>query len=253
MKTLPPQVLATFLAETRELIQVLQRPSPPRASLESRLATHLMNLASNAEALGFSLLASEARSALANHSSNHVSGTAELAARFERLLEREIERPGVIVREPTVEKEARVFLHPGDLMVLDRPGTLSTILGSCVAVCLWDADAGCGGMNHYLLPEAPANGAATTRTGDGAMNQLLRSLQRKGAVTERLRARVFGGATLLVPIESTAAVIGRRNVETALSFLRENRIPIVQEVTGGNTGMRIHFRIPDGVCRIDRF
>ncbi len=40
-----------------------------------------------------------------------------------------------------------------ELPDVSESAAVTTILGSCVAVCLWDESHGIGGMNHYLLPD----------------------------------------------------------------------------------------------------
>ena len=58
---------------------------------------------------------------------------------------------------------ARIHVGQGEHYVSSDPDVmLTTILGSCVAVCLRDPRAGIGGMNHFLLPETHA-GADTCR------------------------------------------------------------------------------------------
>ena len=44
------------------------------------------------------------------------------------------------------------YLQPGQLIAAPEPLEISTVLGSCVAVCLWDRRRGQGGANHFLLP-----------------------------------------------------------------------------------------------------
>ena len=64
------------------------------------------------------------------------------------------------------KKEPRHFLYPGQVFVTREPIVISTILGSCAAVCLWDRHKKAGGMNHYLLPDGQADGANRLRYGN---------------------------------------------------------------------------------------
>jgi chemotaxis protein CheD len=41
---------------------------------------------------------------------------------------------------------------PGEFYVTPHDEVLTTVLGSCVSVCMRDPDTGVGGMNHFLLP-----------------------------------------------------------------------------------------------------
>ncbi|HEU4887495.1 MAG TPA: chemotaxis protein CheD, partial [Thermoanaerobaculia bacterium] len=81
------------------------------------------------------------------------------------------------------EAVATVYLHPGQIYVTGETVLVSTILGSCVAVCLWDPVASIGGMNHFLLPHGPSSNANDLRYGNTAMQRLLTAIVAKGAAT----------------------------------------------------------------------
>ena len=66
-----------------------------------------------------------------------------------------------------------VYLHPGQLVVATQPMQVTTILGSCVAVCLWDPPLGIGGTNHYLLPVGLKTSSTGLRYGNVAIEELL--------------------------------------------------------------------------------
>ena len=49
--------------------------------------------------------------------------------------------------------EKLINVIQGEYRISDDPAcVLSTVLGSCAAVCLTDPEAKIGGMNHFLLP-----------------------------------------------------------------------------------------------------
>ena len=77
-----------------------------------------------------------------------------------------------------------VKLLPSEYYVTTDHTVLSTVLGSCVAACLHDAQAGVAGMNHFMLPddaeEQPRTHADAMRYGEYAMDVLLRELRRAG-------------------------------------------------------------------------
>ena len=45
-----------------------------------------------------------------------------------------------------------VRILPGQYYAGAGHGSISTVLGSCVATCLWDPVLRIGGMNHFMLP-----------------------------------------------------------------------------------------------------
>lgn len=143
--------------------------------------------------------------------------------------------------------EQRRFLLPGQLFVSRTPVTITTILGSCVAVCLWDPTRGIGGMNHFMLPFAATGDAASPRYGNVAMEQLLAEVCSAGGRLPFLRARVFGGACMFAPMQS-AGHLGIKNADVALSFLRRKSIDVAQVETGGNRGRKLAFETSEGTA-----
>jgi chemotaxis protein CheD len=145
-----------------------------------------------------------------------------------------------VVAEPgTYYDEAlqtRAFrLLPAEYRVTDQPIALVTLLGSCVAACLYDPAAGVGGMNHFMLPDAqPANMAATgdgsARYGVHAMELLINDLLKRGARRGRLQAKVFGGGNVLRGF--TTDPIGTRNARFVLGYLQAESIPVLAQDLG---------------------
>ena len=140
------------------------------------------------------------------------------------------------------------YVHPGQLAVSAEPIALSTILGSCVAVCLWDWRRGCGGMNHFLLAEQHARTSASPRYGDTALKMLLDRLAAIGSEPADLQAKVFGGASVLAGLGAGAGRLGALNVALAERLLQEHGIPVVAADVGGLTARRLVFQTDDGAA-----
>lgn len=139
---------------------------------------------------------------------------------------------------------------PGQLFVSSEPTSVTTIVGSCVAICLWDATTGVGGMNHYVLPECPGPAMASVRFAGIACQRLLERLMELGASSRSLQARVVGGACLISAFRERGTHLGAQNVDAGLAFLREEGIRIAQLDTGGSRGRKIVFRTSDGAISI---
>jgi len=136
----------------------------------------------------------------------------------------------------------RVYLHPGQLFAAAGPTAVTTIVGSCVSVCLWDRRLRLGGINHFILPQAPAGARQPERPyayADLAIEGLLDSLLGLGGQPRHLEAKVFGGAHLLG--SPTADGPGSRNVRAALDRLRAAGIPVVARDLSGPRGRKIHY------------
>ena len=145
---------------------------------------------------------------------------------------------------------ASFYLHPGKLFVAIQPTVVTTILGSCVAVCLWDAELGIGGINHYLLPTGLKATASPLRYGNVAIEELLSRTYRAGARLGSLRAKLFGGACVLDAMRGRDTHLGTKNIELARKALSEAGIPIIASDVGGNRGRKLIFQPHDGTALV---
>lgn len=128
------------------------------------------------------------------------------------------------------------FLLPGYIFLNVEPSLISTVLGSNVAVSLWDQKKKRGGMANYLYPDCGAGQIATARYGNVAIRHLARMLMREGAKKKDIKAQIFGGAETG---EQECIHIARRNVSMARKTMLELNIQVVSEDTGGSLGRKI--------------
>ncbi|MCX6074520.1 MAG: chemotaxis protein CheD [Campylobacterales bacterium] len=137
------------------------------------------------------------------------------------------------------------FIHVGQIHVDTSPFAISTILGSCVAVCLYDRTLGIGGMNHYLLPFWNGNGLQSPKFGNISIPKLIESMLSRGASIKTIEAKIFGGASMNITATETM-MIGQKNILVAKEILNEYKIAIVAEDVGGQNGRKIQFDIERG-------
>ena len=115
---------------------------------------------------------------------------------------------------------------------------ITTTLGSCVATCLFDSEAGLGGMNHFLLADSADDRlSASARYGVAAMEQLINRMLARTGRRDRLRAKVFGGGA----INGFNTAVGANNVEFVMSYLAFEGIPTVSWDVGGTQARAIRF------------
>jgi chemotaxis protein CheD len=136
------------------------------------------------------------------------------------------------------KKPETIFIAQGEHAIGSVPSlTISTILGSCVAVCLHDPQARIGGMNHILLPDDGGGRLGAVSFGASDMERLMNALLKRGAERSRLQAKVFGGAAIVAGLSD----IGARNATFVRSFLSSEGIPTLSENTGGDRARQIRF------------
>jgi chemotaxis protein CheD len=120
-----------------------------------------------------------------------------------------------------------------------------TVLGSCVAACVWDTRLKIGGMNHFMLPDGgsgqdvPVDKAM--RFGNFAMEELINDVLRRGARRDSLEIKVFGAGNVLPGLGNATSTVGDRNSEFVRRYLAEEGYRIAAEDLGGNHPRRIHF------------
>lgn len=141
-----------------------------------------------------------------------------------------------------------IRLAIGDVAVSVAPADLTTVLGSCVAVCLHDPTLRAGGMNHIFLPSSPDGEDSSRRYGVHAMELLINNLMREGCDRRRLVAKAFGGASLFGQNVETS--VGTKNTKFVREFLTLERIPLVAEKLGGQRPLSIHFQTDDSRVRV---
>ncbi|MEJ8561285.1 chemotaxis protein CheD [Yoonia sp. GPGPB17] len=143
-------------------------------------------------------------------------------------------------------RETVITIVQGDFAVSTNPDVImSTVLGSCVAVCLYDPDAGVGGMNHFLLAGTGGQRGRDLRYGVNAMELLINRLLRAGAERHKLRAKLFGGARMT----THARDIGPSNANFAEEFLKQEGIPCISQSLGGEQARRVQFTPTTGAAR----
>lgn len=147
----------------------------------------------------------------------------------------------------------RVSIHIGGIHASGKPTVIETLLGSCVAVCLYDPVESIGGMNHIFLPGRAdmRHFDATARFGINAMELLINRLMRLGASRERFVAKAFGGAHMMLEVSKENG-IGAKNAEFVLDFLEMESIPLVNHNLGGYDARRIYFHTDTGEVFLKR-
>ena len=131
---------------------------------------------------------------------------------------------------------------------------LRTVLGSCVAVCLYDPEAGVGGMNHYVYPpRADGRGGRfnnTTLAADICMEGLFQAMLKAGASKQRMRAKAFGGGRMFTHQDIFS--VGKRNTSFAKYWLASAEIPLELFDFHGNVARRLIFHPRSGHHRCYR-
>ena len=137
---------------------------------------------------------------------------------------------------PGVKK--RKAIVAGEVYASRDPVIITTLLGSCIAVCLYDPTVQAGGMNHFLLPAANTAEAANACFGINAMELLINELMTIGGDRNRMVAQLFGGGSVMQGHLQSSRV-GEQNISFVRKYLNTEGIPILEQKVGGSKAMRI--------------
>lgn len=137
------------------------------------------------------------------------------------------------------------FLNPGNLIICDEETVVSTLLGSCVSVVLFDPETRLGGINHYLFPEPTPFDVISPRYGTVAIAELITGFSRKGINLKTIRAKIYGGANVLV-----GPPVGASNIAVAEKILSHLRIPIIEKDIAGGKSRTVKFNSSTSIVTV---
>lgn len=138
-----------------------------------------------------------------------------------------------------------IIIQPGEFHASKGSTIISTVLGSCIAVCLIDKVNKIGGMNHFMLPGRLEHknfysDDTSGRYGMYAMDLLIGSIQKIGGIRRNLVAKVFGGGSV-INFRSSDGNVPQQNIEFARNFLKMEGISVVSNNVGGIIGRKVLF------------
>jgi chemotaxis protein CheD len=153
-------------------------------------------------------------------------------------------------------KKTLIMLTAGEYFATQKGEVLYTVVGSCIATCIYDAERKIGGMNHFLLPGMihpdEMLSSDVGRYGMFAMELLIGELIKLGARRSELKAKLFGGGKVLTFRKDDGDVTAS-NIRFARKFLELEGIPTVNEDVGGKKGRKIMFHSDTSRVFVKRF
>ena len=142
-----------------------------------------------------------------------------------------------------------VTLVIGDVYATADPCILHTVLGSCVAACLYDPVTRASAMCHFLLPSTEHDDAASSAYGVYALERLINGCMAAGGDKRRMRVKVFGGGYLLAMGDAVRR-IGDMNSTFVREFFEREHIPIVAQSLGRPEAIHVWFDTRNGEVKV---
>jgi len=143
----------------------------------------------------------------------------------------------------------QAIIQIGEVFASREPTVVQTLLGSCIAACLFDPVSLVGGMNHFMLPDGPESDPLPTRYGKQAMAELIQRIERLGGRKHRLEAKIFGAASLL-DMKETWLCVACANDRFVRGFLAAEGIAVVGEQLRGKLPLKVRMETATGVVHV---
>lgn len=146
---------------------------------------------------------------------------------------------------------------PGELYVSTHGEMISTVLGSCISVCIRDKKKGIGGMNHFMLPqnnefssETWGNNPVTSssRYGNWAMEYLINAILKRGGEKKNFEVKIFGGGQMMAKMTD----IGQKNILFVYQYLAEEQLKIEASDVGDIYARKVLYFPDTGSVKVRR-
>jgi chemotaxis protein CheD len=146
-----------------------------------------------------------------------------------------------------MQKPNEITVNTGNIRVSNDSSILITsALGSCVAITLYDKVQKLGGMLHYILPENPG-GKKKEKYADTGIKLLLEKMLELNVNKKDLVAKMVGGAVMFEEfMDDIENSIGKRNIKKGKEILKNLGIKLTSQDVGGNYGRSVKFKLSNG-------
>ncbi len=149
-------------------------------------------------------------------------------------------------------KFAFINLRPGELIITDQPTIVTTLLGSCISICLYHPRKKIGGMCHCLLParmDHQSDKSPYSFVNDTISHMLEVMEQDYRIPCREIKVKLFGGANVLQTKPTFAGSgksVGLQNIEAARAVIERYGLEITSQKVGGDNGYKLFFNTQTG-------
>jgi chemotaxis protein CheD len=142
-------------------------------------------------------------------------------------------------------RDDMICVNIGQVITADAPSMLGSVLGSCVALTLYDSVGKRGGMAHILMSGDDKSGSL--RLSDPATRTLISKLRTACGNDSRLVAKLVGGAgSAFAGEDSALRNIGRNTALQVVTILVNEGIDIEGMHIGGSNSRSVVFDLNTG-------
>lgn len=147
--------------------------------------------------------------------------------------------------------EQLIYLHPGQMCFCGKPSRVETVLGSCVAVTMWNVRLEIGCICHAVLPLSESGTREPLKYVDSSIHSMLRAMEKHASRRSEIEVKLFGGASMRL-VAAGRRSVGSQNIEAALAVLRQEGFSLRTSDTGGTEGRKVRFYSATGEVFVKR-
>ena len=153
------------------------------------------------------------------------------------------------------------YLKPGEMILSEEPTLVSTLLGSCISVVMFNRRHHIGAICHSLLPvnREPTHDCKETcvdgfRYVECSIRRMVGFFLNRNISRGDIEVKMFGGSDMFSanPKAGRNATVGNQNIEMALKTIEEERLRLVISDVGGQRGRKIFFYTHTGEVLLKR-
>ena len=146
-----------------------------------------------------------------------------------------------------------VGLSLGGIYLTEEDEIITTVLGSCVSVCVRDTATGIVGMNHFMVPGnksdiSNVSGHCLFQYGLYSMDYMLNKILHLGGSKQTMEIKIFGGGSII----SSAGDVGKNNIRFIKNYINLKGYRLCSEDIGGPYPRRINFYSFTGKVMVKR-
>ncbi|MEW6419547.1 MAG: chemotaxis protein CheD [Nitrospirota bacterium] len=167
-----------------------------------------------------------------------------------------------------------IHLKPGEIYIAEMPVVISTVLGSCLAVTMFNRRFRIGAICHVMLPRCRckdncgdditkciyekkrSSGSCQDiyRYVDCSIYNMLKRFEIFGVERDDIEIKLFGGADSFLSCNESrmGMTVGKQNIEKALKIIEAERLILHASDIGGALGRKIFFYAHTGEVFLKR-
>jgi chemotaxis protein CheD len=143
-----------------------------------------------------------------------------------------------------------VYLQPGEYFWGDEINRIKTLLGSCVAICVWHPVRKLGGMSHCLLPTRGKDRALelSGRYVDETFDIFFTEMNRHATLRKDYQVKIFGGGNMFELADKSGISVGEKNLRMMREIMGRESMQIAAQHVGGKGHRNVIFELWSGAC-----